>query len=43
MSTDKYMSESEAVTDAPIHVKSIDHFKQVVDRDGVVLVDFYAD
>ncbi|ELZ80436.1 thioredoxin (plasmid) [Haloferax larsenii] len=37
------MSESELVTDEPVHVESVEQFKSVVDRDGVVLVDFYAD
>ncbi|KAB1189853.1 MULTISPECIES: thioredoxin [Haloferax] len=37
------MSESEFVTDEPIHVESVEHFQELVDRDGVVLVDFYAD
>ncbi|SEL36750.1 thioredoxin [Haloferax larsenii] len=37
------MPESELVTDEPVHVESVEHFKSVVDRDGVVLVDFYAD
>ncbi|WP_396613477.1 thioredoxin (plasmid) [Haloferax sp. S1W] len=37
------MSDSELVSDELIHVESVDHFKRVVDREGVVLVDFYAD
>ncbi|KAB1185003.1 MULTISPECIES: thioredoxin [Haloferax] len=37
------MSEPEIVADEPIHVDSVEHFKAVVDREGVVLVDFYAD
>ena len=37
------MSESELATDEPIHIESVEQFKEVVGRDGVVLVDFYAD
>ncbi|AUV83375.1 thioredoxin [Salinigranum rubrum] len=35
-----------AATDArdePIRIESADHFEEVVDRDGVVLVDFHAE
>lgn len=37
------MSESELKTDEPIHIESVEQFKEVVGRDGVVFVDFYAD
>jgi thioredoxin 1 len=36
-------TESETVTDEPIHVEGPDHFEEVTDQHDVVLVDFYAD
>ncbi|WP_136589810.1 thioredoxin [Salinigranum halophilum] len=30
-------------TDEPVAIESVDHFEEVVGRDGVVLVDFHAE